>query len=125
MKFLISWLTIALAVAVAVWVVPGVGIGSEGSMWWTLLVAAAVLGLVNATLGAVLKFLALPFRILTLGLFSIVINALMLMFSAWLSNSLFGTGLYISGFWSAVFASILISIVTTLLSGFGADSDED
>jgi putative membrane protein len=94
-------------------------------MWWTLLVVAAVLGLVNATIGAVLKFLSFPLMVLTLGLFTVVINAVMLRFAAWLSNGLFGTGLYISGFWSAVFASIIISIVTTIMWGLFSDDKDD
>jgi len=84
-------------------------------MWWTLIVVAAILGIVNATVGAVLKVLSFPLMIVTLGLFGIVVNALMLKFAAWLSNGMLGTGFYIDGWWPAVWASIIISIVSALL----------
>jgi putative membrane protein len=124
MKFLVRWLSIALAVAFALWVVPGIGIEADGNMWWTLLVLAAILGLVNATIGSALKFLSFPLMVLTLGLFNVVINALMLEFSAWLANSFFNTGFVIESFWSAALASIVISFVTIVMWGLFADDEK-
>jgi len=92
-------------------------------MWWTLIVVAAILALVNATVGLVLKVLSLPLIILTLGLFGVVVNALMLKFAAWLSNGIFGTGFYVDGFWPAVWASIIISIVSAFLWAILGPSD--
>ena len=115
MKFLLRWLTIFLAVAFAVWVVPGIGVRDGNSMWWTLVMVALILGVVNVTVGNVLKFLSFPLMILSLGLFGIIINAAMLKFAAWLSNGMLGTGFYIDGWWPAIFASIIISIVSALL----------
>jgi len=117
MKLIIRWLCIALAVALAVWIVPGIGVHDGASMWWTLLVVAAVLGLVNATVGIALKFISLPLMIMTLGLFGIIINALMLQFASWISNGVFRTGFYVDGFWPALWASLIISIVSALLWG--------
>ena len=77
------------------------------------LVAAFLLGIVNAILRPVLVFLTLPITLVTLGLFLLVINGLML----WLVSALV-RGFYVSGFWSAVFGSILISIVSWILSRF-------
>jgi putative membrane protein len=94
-------------------------------MWWTLIVVAAILGLANATVGNVLKLLSLPLMIFTLGLFGIVINALMLQFAAWLSNGMFGTGFYVDGFWPAFWAAIIISIVSAVLGGILGVNDKD
>jgi len=76
-----------------------------------LIVAAAVLGLVNAIIRPVLFVLTLPINIVTLGLFTLVLNGLML----WLTSGLV-PGFQVHGFWPAVWASILLSIVSALLS---------
>jgi len=124
MRLIIRWLCIALAVAFAAWIVPGIGVHDGASMWWTLLAVAAVLGLVNATVGNILKVLSLPLMVLTLGLFGIVINALMLQFAGWISNGMFRTGFYVDGFWPAFWASIIISIVSALLWGILGGDDK-
>lgn len=80
----------------------------------TVLWVALVFGVVNGTLGTVLRFLSFPLFILTLGLFALVLNALLLMFIAWVSN-LWGTGLVVDGFWGAFWGSIVLSLVSWLL----------
>ena len=77
------------------------------------LVAAFLLGIVNAIVRPILVLLTLPITIVTLGLFLLVINGLML----WLVSAVV-RGFYVSGFWGAVFGSILISIVSWILSRF-------
>jgi len=77
------------------------------------LVAAFLLGIVNAIIRPILVFLTLPLTVLTLGLFLLVINGLML----WLVAALV-KGFHVNGFWGAVFGSILISIVSWILSRF-------
>jgi putative membrane protein len=77
------------------------------------LVAAFLLGIVNTILRPILVLLTLPLTVLTLGLFLLVINGLML----WLVAALI-KGFYVNGFWGAVLGSILISIVSWLLSRF-------
>ncbi len=79
----------------------------------TALVAAFLLGIVNTVLRPVLVFLTFPITVVTLGLFLFIINGLML----WLVSALV-RGFYVSGFWGAVFGSILISIVSWILSRF-------
>jgi putative membrane protein len=81
--------------------------------FWAALVAAFLLGIVNTILRPILVLLTLPITVLTLGLFLLIINGLML----WLVSALV-RGFYVSGFWGAVFGSILISIVSWLLSRF-------
>ncbi len=77
------------------------------------LVAAFLLGIVNAIIRPILVLLTLPLTIVTLGLFLLVINGLML----WLVSAVV-SGFYVSGFWGAVFGSVLISIVSWILSRF-------
>jgi len=117
MRLIIRWLCIALAVAFALLIVPGIEVPYGASTWVTVLIVAAILGLVNATVGSLLKLLSLPLMVLTLGLFGVVINALMLQFASWIAHGLFGSGFYITGFWPALWASIIISIVSALLWG--------
>ena len=81
--------------------------------FWAALVAAFLLGIVNTILRPILVLLTLPITLLTLGLFLLVINGLML----WLVSALV-RGFYVSGFWGAVLGSILVSIVSWLLSRF-------
>ncbi|MCX8117623.1 MAG: phage holin family protein [Desulfobacterota bacterium] len=79
--------------------------------FWAALVAAFILGIVNAVLRPVLVFLTLPITLLTFGLFLLVINGLML----WLVSALV-KGFHVEGFWAALMGSILISVVSWILS---------
>lgn len=104
---LIMWLILAVAVGIAAAVLPGVDInGGFLSLLWV----ALLFGLVNALLGPILRLIALPLTIITLGLFSIIINTALVGITAWLSSDL-----DVDGFFPALGASIVISIVTTLL----------
>jgi putative membrane protein len=120
---LVGWLvTNAVALAVACQLFDGIGFDTGAtSGWaevsdklWPLLFVALIMGVVNAFVSPVLKFLSIPFIILTLGLFLLVINALMLMFTAWLAG-VFGIDFYVDGFWNAVGGSIVITVVTWIV----------
>jgi putative membrane protein len=108
----IRWLINTLALYVAVQVVPGVDYdrGPVG-----LLVVAALFGLVNAFLRPLLTLLTCPLVLVTLGFFLFVINALLLLFTAWLSVQ-FDLGFRVNGFWPAFWAGLLISLVSLFLS---------
>ncbi len=101
MKIFFHWFTSAIAILVAAYIVPGVMVTPVGA-----LVAAVVLGAVNLFIRPILLILTLPITILTLGLFSLVINALMAMLAAYLVP-----GLIIVGFWPAFFFALVLSIV--------------
>ena len=107
MGLLISWLVIAAAVVVAAWIVPGVDV--EGG-FWSILLVAAILGLVNVILGTILRILTFPILVLTLGLFSIVINMIVLWVTTLLTDRL-----EIDGFWAYFFAALVIAVVTALV----------
>jgi putative membrane protein len=103
---LVRWFVLALAVWAAAAIVPGIHYDNSQS----LLIAALVLGVLNTFVKPALGILSLPFVVLTLGLFLLVINALVLLLTAWLVS-----GFHVAGFWSAVGGSLVISIVSFFL----------
>lgn len=108
----VRWLINTLALYVAVQVVPGVDYdrGPVG-----LLLVAALFGLVNAFLRPLLTLLTCPLVLVSLGLFLFVINAMMLLFTSWLSAQ-FALGFRVAGFWPAFWAGLLVSLVSLFLS---------
>jgi putative membrane protein len=115
MKIIGIWLITAIAVAVAVWLIPGVGfVGSQPLLSTVLL--AAILAVLNAFIKPILQIISLPITILTLGIFALVVNTGVLYLAAWLSNGLFGIGFVVNNFVSALVASIVISLVTIVLN---------
>ena len=115
MGLLIHFLVNALALAFVAKVFPGPpGITSGGMT--SILAIALVFGFVNALIRPVLKLLSCPMIILTLGLFSLVINALMLMLTARLGR-LFGIEFAVHGFWPAFLGAIVIAIISTVVGG--------
>ncbi|WP_418790977.1 phage holin family protein [Phosphitispora sp. TUW77] len=104
---IIRWVLNALALLVTAWLIPGIGLAGFGAA----LVTALILGIVNAIIRPVILFFTLPFNIVTLGLFTLVINAVMLMITAYLVD-----GFSVSGFWAAFFGSIIITIISGILS---------
>ncbi len=121
-NLLLRWLINGVALYVAAELVPG--IHADGG-WQVLAVMAIIFGLVNALIRPVLKFLTCPLIMLTLGLFTLVINALMLMLASWLGRQL-GLGFYVAGFWpAAVLGALVISVVSFVLTMLLVDEDED
>ena len=105
-RFLFHALAIAVALAVAVRIVPGL----QTSSALPLIVAAIVLGLINAVIKPILVILTLPITILTLGLFYLVINSMLLALTA-----LLVPGFTVGSFWSAFFGAVIVSIVSSLI----------
>lgn len=102
----------ALSIGIAVKVINGLTFTGE---WWKIIIVGAIFGLVNAFIKPIAKLFTFPFIILTLGLFTLVINALMLGLTAYLSDSL-NLGFHISGFCPAFKGALLVSIVSTVLN---------
>jgi putative membrane protein len=92
-----------------------------GGSWWELLVVAVIFGLVNALIRPLVKLLTLPISIVTLGLFSLVINALMLLITVWISGALALEGNLFQNMLTVLIAAIIISIISTVLSWFLPD----
>jgi len=122
LKLFIRWIIIAAALVVAAWLIPGIVISNTNG-WVAVGVMAAVLGFVNAIIRPILAFFSCGCIVLTMGLFMLVINAAMLSLASWIATTIFGVGFYVDGFWSALFGSIVVSIVSFFLSIFLIDED--
>src|SRR5262245_35451107 len=112
MRFFVRLLINAAALWVATQLVPGV---SFNGSWGTLFAVALVFGVVNAFVRPVAKVLTFPLLLLTLGLFTLVINGFMLWLTGALSNAL-ALGFHVRGFWAAFWGALVVSIVSMLLS---------
>ena len=118
-RFLGWLLTNAAALAIAAWLLGGIRFDGPSQplseelqeKLLPLLGVALILGLVSAFVEPVVKLLSLPFIIVTIGLFLLVINALMLLLTAWIAG-LLGIGFHVDSFWSALFGSVIITVVT-------------
>lgn len=116
MRLLVRWLINAGAILLVAWILDGIEVRGPVAA----LLAAAVLGIVNAVIRPVVLFLTLPIGCLTLGLFTFVVNALML----WLTAAVVD-GFEVHGFLSALIGSLLISLVSSVASWFlGGDTGE-
>ncbi len=122
MKFILRWLITAISLYVAVLVVPGISVESDA--WVAFAVMAIILGLVNAIIRPILKLLSCGFIIITLGLFVFVINAATFLLASNIAQNWFGIGFYVDNFWSALFGSIIVSIVSVILSNILIDEKE-
>jgi putative membrane protein len=119
--FLLRVLINALALGAAAWLVSGISVGGDtNEQLLTLLAVGLVFGVVNAFITPIVKLLSIPFIIVTLGLFLIVVNALMLLLTEEIAK-LFGLDFAVDGFWAAVFGSIIISIVSAVLGALSND----
>jgi putative membrane protein len=121
-KFIAHWLADAVGIAAAVYIIPGIDLGTKLlSVLWL----ALIFGLVNGILRPILKLFTFPIIILTLGLFSLLINT----FLFWLTSVIgdgFGVGLNIASpvFWNAFLGGIVVSIVSTIVASILTDNDK-
>src|SRR5258708_22122702 len=106
MSLLINWIVSALAILASAYLLPGVHV----ARFTAALVAAVVLGIINAVLKPILLILTLPINILTLGLFTLVINAVVILLAANLVP-----GFNVDGFWWALIFSVVLSIINSFL----------
>lgn len=111
MKIFFHWFISALAIGIAAYLVPGVVVTVPGA-----LIAAVVLGALNLFIRPILVILTLPITIITLGLFSFVINALLVMLA-----SLVVPGFAVAGFWTALLFALVLSIVNWVFNMWGRD----
>ncbi|UYQ63248.1 phage holin family protein [Streptomyces peucetius] len=124
MNFLVKTIANAGALWVAVWLLQDITLtgDSTGKKAWTLILVALLFGLVNFLVKPVVKLLTLPLFILTLGLITLVINALMLLLTSWLADKL-DLSFHVEGFWTAVLGGLIISIVSWALNLVLPDKD--
>jgi putative membrane protein len=105
MRMIVNWLLSAIALLIVTYLVPGFGVTG----FLSALIAAAVIGLLNATIGLFLKVLTFPLTVFTLGIFWFVVNAIVLKLA-----SLFVPGFTITGFWPAFVGAIILSLINML-----------
>ncbi len=114
MKLLLRWVITSLSLFIAAELVPGIRVRPDG--WTAFAAMAVILGLINATVRPILKLLSCPLIILTLGLFSLVING----FALWLASAIavdwFHVGFYVDGFLPAFLGAIIVSVVSLILT---------
>ncbi|CAM5468603.1 phage holin family protein [Streptomyces coeruleorubidus] len=124
MNFLVKTIANAGALAVAVWLLDKITLtgDSTGKKIGTLIIVALLFGLVNFLVKPVVKLLSLPLLILTLGLFTLVVNALMLLLTSWLADQL-DLSFHVEGFWTAVLGGLIISVVSWALNVVLPDKD--
>jgi putative membrane protein len=119
MRFLLRLLINAAALWVAVMLVPGITYAGD---WLPFLGVALIFGIVNAFIRPIVKLFTLPIIFLTLGLFALVVNGLMLWLTSWLAGGL-GLQFHVDGCLSAILGALVVSIVSAILSMMLADAD--
>jgi putative membrane protein len=117
MRLLLNWLLSAISLLIVSKVVPGFYVRGFAAA----LIAAVVIGLVNATLGFFLKLITLPLTFLTLGIFWWVINALMLMFA----SSLLAPAFVVRGFWPAFWGAIVLALINMVLKSLTGEAERE
>ncbi len=117
MKIIVRILINAAALWAAAQLLDGITLSDD---LVTVLIVAAIFGLVNAFIRPVVRVLSFPVTVITLGLFTLVINAAMLQLTDWLTS-----GLTVTGFWTSVIGGIVVSVVSAVLSMLLTDDDDD
>jgi putative membrane protein len=113
-KFIIRWIINAIGLYLAIFLLDGRGIDFTGR-WIDIVWLALIFGLINAFLRPLLKLLTCPLIILTLGLFTLLINTFLFWLTGWIGQS-FDLGLSVNGFWPAFLGGLIISVVSFALS---------
>ncbi|KUH38723.1 MULTISPECIES: phage holin family protein [Streptomyces] len=117
MNFVVKTLANAGALAVAIWLLDDITLtgDSTGRKALTLVLVALVFGVVNILVKPLVNLLTLPLFVLTLGLFTLIVNALMLLLTSWLADKL-DLSFHVEGFWTAVLGGLIISVVSWALN---------
>ena len=123
MKLILRWIIMAVALFATAYLLPGIRIEGPNAVV-VVAVMAVILGFVNAFIRPILSLLSCGLIILTLGLFSLVINAVSLLLASYISVNWLGIGFYVDGFWPALWGSIVVSLIAMVLSGLLIDDRE-
>ncbi|WP_102371822.1 phage holin family protein [Enorma phocaeensis] len=115
MTFLLNWLFTSIAIAIADYIVPGIFVMGTAEVWLCYVFTGLFLSLVNSIVKPIMTLLCLPLTIITLGIFQLVVNGLMLQLASSLSLNLLETGIVIDGFGAAFGGAIIVSIMCTIL----------
>lgn len=110
MNLFIRWLLFALLIVFIAWVIPGITISGFSSA----LVTVLILSVINLFLRPIINFISIPLNIVTLGIFSLIINALLLLLVA-----KFSPGFQIDGFWSGFFGALMLAVIAPIIDKIG------
>ncbi|WP_152365361.1 phage holin family protein [Microlunatus speluncae] len=125
MRMILRLLANAAALAVATWLLPGISLTADSltDQVIALLIIALIFGVLNAVVKPIFTLVTSPIVLLSLGLFLLVINALMLLLTSWIAG-LVGLGWQVSNFWWAVLGALIVSVVSFILNAFLKDKNE-
>jgi len=107
MILFLRWILFAFAILFVAWVIPGIQV--DGFI--SAMIVCAIMALINILIGPLVRFITLPINILTLGIFGLIINALLFMLAGFLAP-----GFEVEGFWSALFGSIILSLLSPVIN---------
>ena len=107
LKMIFKWIIYAVLIMITAWIIPGISV----SNFWSAMLVCIIIGLINVFVRPVVTFISIPINFLTLGLFSFVINALLLMLAGALTP-----GFEVNGFLSALLVSVLLSVFSGFLN---------
>lgn len=113
-KFFLRWFINAVALYAAVALLANNGVTPQSPNWLAFIWLALIFGLVNALIKPIVNLFALPLHILTLGLFTLVVNAAMFALAGWIGTN-FGVGFTVDGFWPALLGGLIVSVVSMVL----------
>lgn len=114
MTMLLRWVAYSLAIMLIAWLIPGISVSS----FWAALLVVIIMGLINIFVRPILTFITLPINFLTLGLFTFVLNALLFMLAGYVAP-----GFSVSGFWSALLGSLLLSLLSLPINRIGDNGE--
>ncbi|MET8220443.1 phage holin family protein [Streptomyces hirsutus] len=123
-NFVVKTIANAAALAVAVWLIDKITLtgDSTGKEIGTLILVALIFGVVNSLVKPLVQLISLPLLVLTLGLFTLVVNALMLLLTSWFAD-VFDLSFHVEGFWTAVLGGLVVSVVSWALNVVLPDGD--
>ncbi len=114
MTMILRWIAYSLAIMLIAWIIPGISVSS----FWAALLVVVIMGLINMFVRPILTFITLPINFLTLGLFTFVLNALLLMLAGYVAP-----GFTVNGFLNALLGSLLLSLLSIPINRIGYDDE--
>lgn len=123
MGIIFRWAILSFSIFLVERLLPGIEARENG--WYVYVIMALIMALLNIFLKPILKFLSCPLIILTLGLFSLVINAIIFYFTSYIANKFFNLNFYVRSFWDAMLGALLVSLINLVLVGLYKSSKKD
>lgn len=123
MNIIFRWAILSFSIFLVERLLKGIEAREKG--WYVYVIMALIMAFLNIFLKPVLKFLSCPLMILTLGLFSLIINALIFYFTSYIANKFFHLNFYVRSFWDAILGAFLVSLINLILIWIYKSSQKD